>query len=40
MVRCNWQAVLRRTRYLCYLLMEHAPADVADASRKFREVTG
>ena len=35
----DWQAALRRTRYLCYLLLEHAPADVAGAAREFREQT-
>ena len=35
----DWEAVLRRTRHLCYLLIEHAPADVQDAARRFREQT-
>ncbi len=35
----DWQAVLRRTRYLCYLLTEHAPADVAAEARSFRSGT-
>ena len=35
----DWQSVLRRTRYLCYLLTEHAPADVAAEARRFREGT-
>ncbi len=33
----DWQAVLRRTRHLCYLLMEHAPEGVKDAAREFRD---
>ena len=35
----DWQAVLRRTRYLCYLLTEHAPDSVAAEARRFREGT-
>ncbi len=35
----DWQAVLRRTRYLCYLLTEHAPDSVRESAIRFRDAT-